>query len=388
MLYVEKAIYDHWGVLMMKTNRNKITLAIMGLLSLTAIAPAADMEFYGGMYAEITTTVDGSVWIYDATIAMYEPAHITEFVITGSGAVLDIYGGKIDQLLLISTHDTSLPEGVVTVYGTDFAVDGVPVEAGTTELFLAGQTLSGTYSTGTPFSYPVDCVVMGGGDLLYYQTIKLGWVSSEPDIELDQTEVDFGQTEIGSMEQETVTVYNKGDAALTIQDIAVVQEGDIQFDMEPLLIIPLTLDPNSALDLTVYHMPAVVGYGEATLEIYSNDPNDPVVEVLLFGEGVPMPPEKQITLIIDLFKQGIEDDSIQGAGNKRSAHSKLKVMGKMLRISKRLIHAGYYEYAANMLIMVEKKCDGQKRPKDFIKGDGVAELNTMINELIVTLQNQ
>ena len=152
----------------------------------------ADIEFAGGATGLIDYTVDGSVWVYDANVTMVEPAHILGFVITASGAVLDIYGGQIDYMMLISTSDDTLPEGQVTVYGTEFAVDGIPVEPGTSELFLQYQTLSGVYEDGTPFSYIVDCAISGNANYIYYQTIKLGWVVSEPDIEVSQYDYDFG----------------------------------------------------------------------------------------------------------------------------------------------------------------------------------------------------
>ena len=148
-----------------------------------------DIEFSGGVTAEIDYVVDGTVWIYDAHVTMYEPAHIQGdlgYVVTGSEAVLDIYGGIIDQQLLISFEDLDLPEGIVTVYGTDFAVDDDPIDPNTTELFLQGQTLSGVYGNGTPFAFPVDCVIVGGSDFIYTQTVKLGWITSEPEvIEID-----------------------------------------------------------------------------------------------------------------------------------------------------------------------------------------------------------
>lgn len=372
----------------MKTNKNTLVVVILTILSFGISASAVDLEFYGGVYAEIDTTVDGSVWIYDATVAMYEPAHITEFVIATSGATLNIYGGQIDYMLMVTTSENEFPEAAVTVYGTDFMVDGVPVEPGTPELFLSGQILSGIYETGTPFSFMVDCILMGNAGSVFYQTVKLGWVSSAPVIELEQTEYDFGQTEVGTIREGTVTVTNVGDAALNIQDVGVFQEGLLQFDIEPLQVIPLTLEPGGSLTLTVYYSPFDEGLAEGTLGILSDDPVTPYVEVALYGEGIPASPEQQIIAILDFYHWAIENGTLEGEGNNRSAANKLETFGEMLGIAEELILAGQYNQAMGMLTMVEAKCDGQRSPVDFVIGEAAPLLNAMINDLIDTLQDQ
>ncbi len=346
-----------------------------------------DIEFSGGVTAEIDYVVDGSLWVYDANVTLYEPAHILGFVGTASGAVLDVYGGQIDYMLLISTSDLSLPEGIVTVYGTDFAVEGVPVDPNTTEIFLQGQTLSGVYENGTPFAFPVDCVIVGGGGFLYYQTVKLGWVVSEPDIELSQDEYNFEQVDIGSTQTGVVSVFNLGNASLTIQSLELEQSQQAQFTLTAFQV-PVTLEPNSFIDLEILFSPVIDGIDTAVLSILSNDPNDPVVDVVLTGEGLPIVllPEEQIAQILDDYNIAVRDGTIKGNGNRRSAKNKVRVFKKMLVITEWLITAGYNDYALEVLLMIEKKCDGLKSPKDFIKGDGAAELNALINELIQTLQ--
>ncbi|MCD6175138.1 MAG: choice-of-anchor D domain-containing protein [Planctomycetes bacterium] len=346
-----------------------------------------DIEFSGGVTAEIDYVVDGSLWVYDANVTLYEPAHILGFVGTASGAVLDVYGGQIDYMLLISTSDLTLPEGIVTVYGTDFAVEGVPVDSNTTEIFLQGQTLSGVYENGTPFAFPVDCVIAGGGGFLYYQTVKLGWVVSEPDIELSQDEYNFEQVDIGSTQTGVVSVFNLGNASLTIQTLELEQSQQAQFTLTAFQV-PVTLEPNSFIDLEILFSPVTDGVDTAVLSITSNDPNDPVVDILLTGESISVVllPEEQIAQILDAYDSAVQEDLIQGIGNKKSATQKIVVFEKILNLADELIAAGYNDYALEVLLMIEKKCDGLKSPKDFIKGDGAAELNALINELIQTLQ--
>ena len=374
-----------YGILTIQTIK---TVVIVFAFFCTSLAVHGDIEFGGGVTAEIDYLVDGHVWIYDANVALYEPAHIQGAVVTSSESVLDVYGGQIDYMLIISTSDLSLPEGVVTVYGTDFAVDGVPVAPDTTELFLQYQTLSGVYESGTPFAFPVDCVIVGGRDFLYYQTVRLGWLVSEPDIELSQTEYYLGKIDVGSVQADVVPVFNLGNAPLAIESLQLEQGQQTQFTLAPLQALPVTLEPNSVIDLEVSFSPVAEGIDTAVLSILSNDPNDPVVDVLLTGEGmsVVLSSEEQITQILGFFDGAIEEGSIQGVGNDKSATSKVEVFGKILSLADELLQADYDEYALETLLMIEKKCDGQKAPKDFIEGAAAEELNTLINELIDILQ--
>ena len=154
-------------------------------------------------------------------------------------------------------------------------------------------------------------------------------------------------------------------------------------------MLPLTLDPNTAVDIEILYTPVVEGLAEATFTVFSDDPNDPYVTVNLIGEGMPviLSPEEQITQILDFYDQAVEEGSIEGVGNKKFAKNKARVFGKMLTFIERMIDRERERPAVKVLEMIEKKCDGKKRPKDFIEGPAVEELNTMINELIDTLKN-
>ena len=374
-------------------NRNSLTVQTVTIAFAVfaffccSLSVHADVEFSGGVTAEIDYLVDGSVWIYDANVIMVEPAHILGYVGTSSGAVLDVYGGEIDYMLLISTHDFDLPDGIVTVYGTDFTVDGIPVDPNTTELFLEDQVLAGVYESGTPFAFPVDCIMIEGEGFMFYQTVKLGWLVKEPYIELSEPNYNFGQVDVETTQTGVVSVFNLGDAPLTIQSLELEQSQMGQFALTA-VEMPVVLEPNSFIDLEILFSPVIDGIDTAVLSILSDDPNDPVVDVILTGEGMPviLSPEDQIANIINDYKIAIRDGTIEGNGNKRSAKNKVRVFNKMLVITERLIGAGYDDYALKVLLMIERKCDGQRRPKDFVKGDGTVELNTRINELIDTLQ--
>lgn len=368
-------------------NVSTVMLAVI-LLCIQGVWAYEDVFFEDGVTAQIDYLHDGSVFIYDATVTMIEPAHILGAVITGNGAVLDIFGGQIDYMLIISTADLSLPDGEITIYGTDFAIDGVSVDPGTTELALQYQTLSGVYEDGTPFSILIDCALSGNSTFYYYQKIKLGWVVTEPDIEIPQSDYSFEQVDIGATQTGFVTVYNQGNAPLSLESLQLTQSEQGQFSMASLEVLPVIVEPNTVIDLEVSFSPVVEGVDTAVLSIYSNDPNDPVVDVVLTGVGISaiLPPEEQIVQIQQDYEAAAEDGSIQGVGNGKSANNKVDSFGKMLAAVDELIAAGMYESALLTLEIIESKCDGQKSPADFIQGDAAAELNARVNELIESLQ--
>ncbi|MHC5084836.1 MAG: hypothetical protein ACYSOV_04460, partial [Planctomycetota bacterium] len=181
------------------------TVVIVFAFFCSSLAAHGDIEFSGGITAEIDYLVEGSVLIYDANVALYNPAHITGGVLCDSRSTLDVYGGQIDFMLLVSTSGIDLPDAQVTIYGTDFALDGEPLTPDTTELYIPYQKLSGTYFDGTPFSFYVDCYLTGGpGGVFYFQTIKLGWIVSQPDIEVSESNYHFGQVDIESTHTEVI----------------------------------------------------------------------------------------------------------------------------------------------------------------------------------------
>jgi len=374
------------GILTIQTIK---TVVIVFAFFFSSLAAHGDIEFSGGITAEIDYLVEGSVLIYDATVSLYNPAHITGGVLCDSRSTLDVHGGQIDFMLLVSTSGIDLPDAQVTIYGTDFALDGEPLTPDTTELYIPYQKLSGTYFDGTPFSFYVDCYLTGGpGGVFYFQTIKLGWIVSQPDIEVSESNYHFGQVDIGSTHTEVIPIFNLGDAPLTIESLQLEQSQLAQFEMSSWQTLPVTLEPNSFIDLDIQFSPVIEGVDTGVLTIVSNDPNNPTVDVVLTGEGVPvvLSPEEQLSEILDFYDLAAEEGSIQGIGNAKSATNKVKVFGKILSIPDELLLAGYDTYALETLLMIEKKCDGEKAPKDFIKGPAAEELNRLINELIDTLQ--
>ena len=114
----------------------------------------ADEYYAGGVTVDIDEVILGYLWVEDATVNLYENAHIANDAFFGdiyatSGSVINLYGGAVDGVIYITTAANGLPDAEVTVSGREFAVDGAAVDPGGSELLLVNQTLSGEYDSGT-----------------------------------------------------------------------------------------------------------------------------------------------------------------------------------------------------------------------------------------------
>lgn len=359
----------------------------------------ADEYYAGGVTADINRDVLGYLWVADATVNLYENAWVKnvynasgDLISAGdvwaeSGAVLNIYGGKIDNLLIVTTsYSETLPEANVTVYGSAFALNGEPIAAGTTEIFLQDQILSGVYENGTAFGFNVECFWEGD----FYLTVKLGWIAGAPQIKAMPEAVEFGDVEIGMEQTALVTVTNTGNANLSLQSLAVEQADGAGFAFMPLAQLPLTVEPNAVVEIEVVFTPSVEGAASAMLQIGSDDPENPMVDVMLTGAGFEpvLTPAEQIAAIKDFYAAGLQDGTIAGIGPGRSAKAKAAALGEMLVCAGHLIDGGYMRWALVPLASVEDKTDGQNRPADFVAGASVPELNAMINDLMTDIKDE
>lgn len=356
----------------------------------------ADLQVYGGVTVDIDEVVEGWVWVYGATINLYENAWIKDSngtageIWADSGSVVNIYGGKIDSLLYVTTsYDASMPETVVTVYGSQFTNDGVPVEPGTPEVRLNNKALGGVYESGTPFSFMVWCVSEGD----FYLTVKLGWIDSSPVIDVSPDTAAFGDVEVGVGESHYITIANTGSANLTLEAIDLVQDGDTAFVLMPLGQLPVTVEPNSFIAVEVIFAPLFEGPYEAYLQIISSDPENPFVEVLLTGTGV-LAEEPELTIkekmaIIDSFyKAGLADRTIYGTGPGRTGTARAAVVGMSLSVARNLINAGHSRLAVMPLESVAAKTSGKGWPRDFVAGSSVAELHVMVDDLLDDIKGE
>ena len=80
----------------------------------------------------------------DTTVNLY--ADVSEFVSVSPGGILNIYSGNVG-LYVVLTTTTGEQDQIVTVYGTNFSVDGVPLDSSATQFTVENTSgvLTGNY---------------------------------------------------------------------------------------------------------------------------------------------------------------------------------------------------------------------------------------------------
>ncbi|MBT7789723.1 MAG: M6 family metalloprotease domain-containing protein, partial [Calditrichaeota bacterium] len=106
-------------------------------------------------------------------------------------------------------------------------------------------------------------------------------VEGAPAIVVDPEEVDFGRLGIRRVRELDITIVNVGTDVLIVENILI--EGDyFSLEFEDAIELPVGED----VDVTVAFEPEEIGNYEGLVSVFSNDPNDDIVEVNLFGIGV------------------------------------------------------------------------------------------------------
>jgi subtilisin family serine protease len=108
-------------------------------------------------------------------------------------------------------------------------------------------------------------------------------VTGIPDIVVSDTLLDFGGVFIDAARVETLSVANKGTAALNISGIA-IDRADYSLDVSG-----LTLEPYESRPIHVTFMPRSPGPISGLMTLFSDDPDEAAVSVNLLGEGIPSP---------------------------------------------------------------------------------------------------
>lgn len=127
-----------------KTRPSAILLCILAILLLAAPAVWAG-SYDGGVY-KITLDenhLNIGLNVPGTTVNLY--ADILDYIIVGSGSFLNIYSGNVGGDIKVFPGP---PTGIVIVYGTNFAVDGVPIDPSVTNFSVeayAEKRLTGQY---------------------------------------------------------------------------------------------------------------------------------------------------------------------------------------------------------------------------------------------------
>jgi subtilisin family serine protease len=124
-------------------------------------------------------------------------------------------------------------------------------------------------------------------------------VTGAPEIAVSDSVVDYGPVFVGGSSARVVTISNEGTDLLDVTGIS-SNHGDFTAD-----VANVSIAPGTSHDVTVTFAPTSVAPVLGTLTITSNDPDEPVIEVELHGEGLEPP-------VISVTPDSLWDDLFTG----------------------------------------------------------------------------
>ncbi|RMF92421.1 MAG: choice-of-anchor D domain-containing protein, partial [Nitrospinota bacterium] len=119
-----------------------------------------------------------------------------------------------------------------------------------------------------------------------YDTADPDCQAAEADIDVHPLALDFGVVTTGMSATLAATISNVGTADLTVTGLNITGSADFTLNTAA-PATPFTVAPGASVDVPVDYHPADVGDDTGTLEITSDDPDEPTVSVSLTGTGVP-----------------------------------------------------------------------------------------------------
>lgn len=257
--------------------------------------------------------VERALYYYDGSRFILTYEHVTRYA--GSSDDLNFQvilypnGTIIYQYLTMDTatlnsctigiQNEMRDDGLQVVYNADYLHDNMAIRIATTPQWITVLPESGTIPPGgsATLSVTLDATGMFGGD--YYSTVEITsndpdeglvgvaahlHVTGVPDIGVDPLAMDMGTVYLGFSSQHVMTVTNEGTDLLSISDI-MCNNADFTVDMTA-----FDLDPLSSRDVTVTFAPSAAGERTGTMTVYSNDADEPEVEIAMSGTGL-VPPE-------------------------------------------------------------------------------------------------
>jgi hypothetical protein len=168
---------------MSKTRKWMVGVVCVVLMALLAPAALA-VDFAGGgeyVVDYALPTADFMHSVYDATVNFEDGSSLPEgnWLLSVDGSIVNIYDCVFGagSVLYVGTDDNpNQPDGVVTFYGTEFAVNGTPVDPAETQVFLPDNVLSGLNANGEYFSVSVTSVEVGYPEGLKQWKVNLAWL--------------------------------------------------------------------------------------------------------------------------------------------------------------------------------------------------------------------
>jgi hypothetical protein len=103
-----------------------------------------------------------------------------------------------------------------------------------------------------------------------------------PYVSASAEKIDFGERVIGTADERTIHLINKGQVPLTLE----VPEGDTRGGVFAVLLDNFTVQPNKDVVVAVGFRPADPTTYTATITISNNSANQPALSLLLIGKGI------------------------------------------------------------------------------------------------------
>jgi len=151
--------------------------------------------------------------------------------------------------------------------------------------FDATNTYGGDYYTAINYSsVAADTTIEG------YATLQ---IIGAPQIESSTSSIDFGGVYVNDTTSMQLFLSNTGTDDLVISSI--VSDPEVFFTAPSAGVI----GPEESMNVTVYFLPTVLGYYAGSVTAYSNDADDSVFVIPVYGEGLVSPMQFSVAAISD-----------------------------------------------------------------------------------------
>lgn len=226
--------------------------------------------------------------------------------------------------------------------------------------------------------------LVGSAVALFLVCIPLN-VGANPDqyIRVTPLELNFGEVDVGMSSSLGVAIKNDNGHPLFVDSVTLVPGDGVDYTVDS--NGPFMLQSQQTVVVMVTFSPSSDGEHPAQLLVSSNDPEAPLIEVVITGTGIG---SVTIETILAFFDNAVETNQIQGTGPTCAAkRAHLKVFKFKLLMGAFFIAKGWDKGACTLLEQAYDRSDGQKPPKDWIEdveeGSGaVLELNNMLLQLM------
>jgi hypothetical protein len=243
----------------------------------------------------------------------------------------------------------------------------------------------GTTSTGLPVGGKVHAMLLQIEGLFREDDIYIKHYRSDvacdgvppdrPGISLVEA-IDFGDVPLGAFGTNSLAVGNQGNTDLTVASISLTADSDPGFGVSGFPAFPFVLSPGSAAGTSIFFTPVAEGPALATVEVVSDDPEQPIAPVALGGTGIGL--VDQVDALIVGSENSITEGSLSGAGPGASSTGRLGALLRMLESARDAVNSDAIEEACEQLLAAANRSDGLPRPPDFAAGPAAAELHEEI----------